>query len=165
MPRDLKRQYGGLRGIHIIDKTVPWAEMERIFTSADIFLFPAHCSQDLVVLDAMSFELPVVISDLMANGEVVEDGKTGLLIRPSRTVPCFLDDMVPSSGTTAFERAIRKVDPGMLEETVEKTSILVGNEALRRKLGKAGRWEIENGKFSVQQRNRTLKELFDRATS
>jgi hypothetical protein len=31
-------------------------------------------------------------------------------------------------------------------------------------MGKAGRWEIENGKFSLEKRNEKLKRIFDEAT-
>jgi glycosyltransferase involved in cell wall biosynthesis len=164
MPQNLKIKFRRVKGVRIIDKVIPWEEMEQIFMSADIFLFPAHCSQDLVVLDAMSYELPVIITDLMANGEVVENGKTGIFINPSKHVPYFLKNFIPSSGTPAFEKAIRSVDPEMVEELVQQASRLIENPDLRTKMGKAGRWEIDHGKFSIAKRNEKLKEIFDKAT-
>ena len=165
MPKDLKEMYKEIKEVRIIDKTIPWENMEKVFMSADIFLFPAHCSQDLVVLDAMSYELPVVISDLMANPEVVEDGKTGFLIGSSKKIKYFLDYGIPSSGTKQFERAIRTVDSEMIDRIVQKTSLLIEDEKLRRKMGKAGRREVEHGKFSIMARNEQLKRIFDEAVS
>ena len=51
-----------------------------------------------------------------------------------------------------------------MEELVEKTSILIDDEKLRRKMGKAGRQEIETGKFSLEKRNERLRKIFDKAT-
>jgi glycosyltransferase involved in cell wall biosynthesis len=165
MPKYLKDKSRGVKAVRIIDKVIPWEEMEKAFMSADIFLFPAHCSQDLVVLDAMSYELPVVISDLMANPEVVEDGKTGFVIGRSMKINYFLDNGIPSSGTPAFEKAIRTIDSEMIERIVQKTSLLIEDENLRRRMGKAGRWEVDHGKFSIKSRNEKLKGIFDEATN
>ncbi len=165
MPKYLKDKYRGVKAVRIIDKVIPWENMEKVFMSAVIFLFHAHCSQDLVVLDAMSYELPVIISDLMANPEVVEDGKTGFVINSSKKINYFLDNGIPSSGTPAFEKAIRTVDTEMIEGIVQKTSLLIEDENLRRRMGKAGRWEVDCGKFSIKSRNEKLKGIFDEATS
>jgi len=48
---------------------------------------------------------------------------------------------------------------------VEKTSSIIENPELRRQTGKAGRWEVEHGKFSIERRNEKLKRIFDEATA
>ena len=53
----------------------------------------------------------------------------------------------------------------MVEDIVRQTSILVENPDLRRRMGKAARQEVEEGKFSIERRNRQLKEILDRATA
>ena len=163
LPQDLMSKYRGSKNLTIMDKVVPWELLEREFKSTDIFLYPTHSSHDLVVLDAMSYELPVVITDVVANSEIVEDGRTGFVIKKSEKVPYYVDNFIPAGGTPQFEKAIRIVDPRVVEQVVEKTSILIENEELRRQMGKAGRWEIEEGKFSIQKRNEKLKRIFDEA--
>ena len=48
---------------------------------------------------------------------------------------------------------------------VEKVSLLIEDRELRRNMGRAGRWEIEEGKFCLEKRNKKLKRIFDEATA
>jgi len=53
------------------------------YASADILLFPSIYEPfGMVLLEAMSFSLPVVSFNLGAAGEIIEDGKSGFLIAP-----------------------------------------------------------------------------------
>jgi glycosyltransferase involved in cell wall biosynthesis len=51
----------------------------------------------------------------------------------------------------------------VVAELVDKISILIENGTMRRQMGKAGRWEIEHGEFSIERRNEVLKRAFDEA--
>ena len=113
----------------------------------------------------MRYELPIVTIDAWANSEIVEDGKTGLLGRKSEHIPYYGENLVPLFGTPQFQKAIRIPDPKVVQELVEKTSILIENQELRRRMGRAGRWEIEHGRFSIERRNEKLKRIFDEATA
>jgi glycosyltransferase involved in cell wall biosynthesis len=165
IPQDIKRKYLGLGNIRIIDGVIPWQQMEREFKLADIFLLPAHNTPFSVFLDAMSYELPVVTIDAWANSEIVEDGKTGLVTDKSEKIPYYVENFIPDFGSPQFKRAIRPPDPKVVEGLAEKTSVLIENEELRRKMGKAGRREVEQGKFSIRRRNEKLKRIFDEATT
>jgi glycosyltransferase involved in cell wall biosynthesis len=44
-------------------------------------------------------------------------------------------------------------------------SFLIENPERRRQMGRAGRWEVEQGKFSIEKRNEKLKRIFDEATA
>ena len=46
----------------------------------------------------------------------------------------------------------------------EKVSLLIENKELRISMGRAGRWEVEKGKFSLEKRTKKLKRIFDEAT-
>ena len=165
MPQHMKNGYSGMPGLTIIDKIIPWEAMEEEFKTADIFLFPGHHTPFMVLLDAMSYELPIVVTDAYANAELVEDGKTGLIINSSKRVPYYLDNLIPDGQSSQFRKAIQHLDTEVVNQLVEKTSILIENPELRRKMGKAGRREVEHGKFSIQKRNEKLKRIFDEATS
>jgi len=164
MAGEIKSIYNQIEGIRIIDKVIPWEQLEQEFKSADIFLLPAHSSQDVAVLDAMSYELPVITTDVWANPEWVEDGKTGFLIKKSERVHHYTEKFIPNWSSPHNRRMYKTADPKVVEELVEKTSILVENEELRRKMGRAGRQEIETGKFSIERRNEKLRRIFDEAT-
>lgn len=152
-----------LPNVRLIDTVIPSSELEQIYQAADIFLFPGHYDNWLCVLEAMSYELPVVATDIYAASERVIDGVTGFLIRSSECVPYYQDGLPFLAMTPRFQRAIRKIEPKMVADLVDKASLLIENETLRREMGKAGRREVEHGKFSIERRNDVLKKVFDEA--
>jgi glycosyltransferase involved in cell wall biosynthesis len=163
VPANVKEKYASFKDIRIIDNIVSWKVLDYEFRTADIFLFPSHSTPGMAILDAMSYELPVVATDVWANRELVDDGRTGFLIKGSGKVRYFDENFVPLWGEPRFMRAIRQVDSRVVEELVEKTSILIENEGLRRSMGKTGRLRIEEGNFSISKRNQKLKKIFDEA--
>jgi glycosyltransferase involved in cell wall biosynthesis len=59
-------------------------EKEEVFLNADIFVFPTYYEKEcfpLVILEAMSFGLPVVTTFEGGIQEMVDDGKTGYLVQ------------------------------------------------------------------------------------
>lgn len=164
MSQELKNKCSQLSNIKIIDKPIPWAELEQEWKSADIFVQPAHITPAVAFLDAMSYELPIVTTDAWANPEIVDDGRTGFLV-PKSDVAQYIDNFVVHFDSPEYERVVKTIDPKMVAAIVDKISILVENEDLRRSMGKAGRWEIEHGKFSIEKRNEKLKKIFDEATA
>ena len=163
MPADIKRKYSSLPNLRIIDKVIPWEELEHEWTTADIFIMPTHITPYQSILDAMSYELPVVTIDVFANAEQVQDGKTGFVVAASKAIPyekLHLEGCLP---LPSFIKAIARVDPEVVRQLADRVSLLIENEELRRQMGRAGRWEIENGKFSINRRNEQLKRIFDEA--
>jgi glycosyltransferase involved in cell wall biosynthesis len=164
LPKRIKAKYSKFRNVKIIDQIIPWDVLEEEFKSADIFLFPSHNTPGLAILDAMSYELPVITTDVWANPELVNDGKNGFVIRKSDKIQYYTENFVPNWSSTESLKMIEKmVDPEVVKELVEKTSVLIEDTNLRRKMGMAGRQEIEIGKFSIERRNEKLKNVFDEA--
>lgn len=60
-------------------------------------------------------------------------------------------------------KSIKTTDRKVVEELVEKTSVLIEDAELRRKMGKFSRREVETGKLSIEKRSEKLKRLFDQA--
>lgn len=169
VPSLIRKRCEHVEGLRIIDKVVPWEELEREFMTADIFLLPTHLTLMMVFLDAMSYELPVVITDAWGNAEIVEDGTTGLIVHDS-PVALHRERMlsryfVPPVGSPEYRDIVASTNPQIVQELVEKLGLLIENAELRRRLGKAGREAVENGRFSIQQRNSTLKRVLDEAIS
>jgi len=168
IPRHIKAKYTGLDNLRLIEGIIPWEQLEQEFKSADLFLFPSHSTPGLAILDAMGYELPVITTDVWANPELVADGKTGFVIKKSEGVPYYIENFIPNwdyHTGSKFMRSIEAADPRVVAEVAEKVSLLIKNKELRRRMGRAGRWEIENGKFSLKKRNEKLKRIFDEATS
>lgn len=166
VPKEIKTKYSEFRNIKIIDQIVPWSALEEEFKSADIFLFPSHNTPGLAILDAISYELPVITTDVWANPELVSDGKTGFVIKKSGKIQYYTENFIPNWSAPETLKVIKKMtDPQVVKELVEKTSILIEDVNLRKRMGKAGRLGIETGKFSIEKRNEKLKRVFDEATA
>jgi N-acetyl-alpha-D-glucosaminyl L-malate synthase BshA len=96
--------------------------MEELLPLADVFLLPSSSeSFGLVALEAMSAEVPVVASNVGGLPEVVEHGKTGYLH-----------------------------DPEHVAGFVTSSLRLLGNESLRRSMGRRAR-RAARERFSVEE--------------
>jgi hypothetical protein len=165
MPSHDFQYYQNIPGLRIIDRVIPRADLEQEFKVADIFVLPSHGTYPFTLMEAMSYELPVVTLQTWANSEFIEDGRTGLLIQPSKKVPYYYKDTAhPNFGSADFRKAIQFPDREVIGELVQKVSLLIDDVELRRKLGKAARQEVESDKLSREVRNKKLKQIFDEAT-
>jgi glycosyltransferase involved in cell wall biosynthesis len=167
VPPDLRRQFEGIPGLTLIEAPIPEGLLAEEFKSADVFIYPSHQPMaTTVLLEAMSYELPIVALDVYAYPELVQDGVTGLLVKPSDKVPYYWDNMLVSMGSPLqgrYMEGIKAPDPRVVEELVGKTSMLIANPELRRRMGKAARQEIDSGRHSLKKVNAKLKRIFDEA--
>jgi glycosyltransferase involved in cell wall biosynthesis len=59
------------------------SDLHKMYQQADIFLFPSfHEGYGIVVVEAMQHGLPVIVSNVAALPELVQDGINGLLVSP-----------------------------------------------------------------------------------
>ena len=143
VPAEIKRRYDGLPGLRILDSPIPAEALDAEYSSADIFLSPVrYATPWSSILEAMSYELPVVAFDAFGTRELVRDGETGLLAP------------LPDAGKRAPHHDV-------VEGLVEKVSILVQDASLREHMGKEGRREVEEGGHSISCRNKKLKEVLE----
>ena len=167
VPREFRRQFEGTSGLTIIEEQLSWKQLEEQFLSADIYVFPCHQVTPWgSILEAMSYELPVVTTDVFANPELIENGKTGFLVRSSEKVPYYdeRERFIPSIVTPRrgeFLHALQHTDERLIGDLVEKTKALIEDKLLRRRMGRAARWEVEHGKHALERRNSKLKAIFD----
>jgi glycosyltransferase involved in cell wall biosynthesis len=167
LPISIKRRFSNVEGLKLLDRILPWWELELEFVAADILILPAHIPLLWVFLDAMSYELPVVTTDAWGNDEIVEDGVSGLIVH-DESVAANYDKMlprcfVPPRGSPEYNYIIQSTSHCMVRELVEKLSMLIEHTQLRRKLGRAGRDAVEFGRFSMDRRNAGLKQILDSA--
>jgi glycosyltransferase involved in cell wall biosynthesis len=110
--------------------------LRDVYRSADIFCLPSMAEGiPVVLMEAMAVEVPVVSTRIMGIPELVEDGRTGLLVTPGR-----LDEL-----TDALERLIADPDLGA-------------------RLGRAGREKVLE-EFDVDRSAAQLREIFAGAVS
>jgi glycosyltransferase involved in cell wall biosynthesis len=111
---------------------VPHAHLGRIYTSMDIFAFPSFGEGfGLALLEAMAWGKPVAASRVMAIPEIVRDGETGLLTPPN--------------------------DPAALARALLR---LLGDDALRLRMGEVGRRRVEET-FTVERMARETARVYE----
>jgi len=169
VPPNVKRTCEGLPNVKLMEKLVPWEKLEQEFKTADIFLLPTlFPGQDMAILDAMSYELPVITTSYGANSEMVKDGITGFVVPSSGRIPEYDEDLNPaelSALASRYYRAIKTTDYRVVEGIVDKASMLIEDLHLRERMGRAGRREVEEGQFSIGNTNTKLGRVLDEATA
>jgi alpha-maltose-1-phosphate synthase len=104
-------------GVFVVSEMLPRDEVRQVLTGALAFLCPSvYEPLGIVNLEAMACETAVVASDVGGIPEVVQDGKTGLLVH------------YDPAETAGFERAI-----------AEGVNRLAGDPELAARFGRAGR--------------------------
>lgn len=155
--RRIRQEWEGLPGLRILSEPLPQEELEKLYQQSDIFWAPVHTMMSVVMLEAMSYGVPVVTTNYYDNAEFVEDGRTGTVAPHRRNLPPW------DTSEHEVEKVLNIPDPGFVRGIVEKTAVLVEAPELRRRLGRAARDEVENGKFSLIRKNQQLKSIFDQA--
>lgn len=165
MPDELKAKYGSLVGLRTACDVLPRDAFDRLFWDSDIFLFPSHNTPGMAFLEGMRFGLPVVGKDLWANSEIVQDGVHGFLVKPSDKIPYLLPGEVPGWGgdDSNFLQYMKFRDDRVIKDLVESLSKLVESDSLRKRMGEAGRKDVESGRASITKRNETLRRVYEEA--
>ncbi len=77
---DFKKLADKLRGVFFLDR-LPRNELPVVYSGADLMLFPSTTDTfGMVVLEAQSCGLPVIVSDVGGPKEIVLNGKTGYVL-------------------------------------------------------------------------------------
>jgi glycosyltransferase involved in cell wall biosynthesis len=145
--------------IQVVDRFVSAAEMENLFSNADIYVLPSARLHVVSILQAMVHGLALVVSDGWGIGEYVEDGKSGLVVS-GRYGKCSWMD---SNGMLReYYKPLLATDENVVGDLVEKLSVLIDDRHRRWELGEAARNEIDQ-KFGIEHWNLGLAKAFDAA--
>jgi len=161
---EFPKEYKNLKklpGLKLIKGFFPRDKLfDEMYLSADIFVLPTH--QDnygVVFLEAMSAGLPVVGTENMTVPELINDRKNGFLIKS----PYSWENYIPYGKEKELLRYWQRIHPEIIEQLVEKLSILIENKKLREKMGKESRRMIEEGRLSIKERNKKLRRIYEEA--
>ena len=107
-------------------------DVPDILGAMDVFALPSYANEGVpqAIMQAMAMELPVVSTTIGAIDEAVEDGVTGFLVPPEN-----------------------------VELLKAKLAALLANDALRQKMGTAGRQRAES-KFSLDAMADAMEKVF-----
>ncbi|MBZ0094043.1 MAG: glycosyltransferase family 4 protein [Sulfuricella sp.] len=110
-------------------------DIPDVLAAMDLFALPSYANEGVpqAIMQAMAMELPVVSTTVGSIDEAVENGITGYLIEPKNTL-----------------------------QLEEKLTVLLGDEALRRQMGEAGRARAQ-ARFSLDAMLDAMEKVFYRA--
>ena len=126
--------------------------MNEIYPNSDLLVYPGFSdSFGFVMPEAMSFGIPVITVNNFARKEIVEDGKTGFVVEANQKFDW---------GEGPLKLANRE---RLIESLIEKTEKLIKNRQLLEKMSKECRKVIKEGKFSLKERNKKMKKIYEEA--
>lgn len=149
--------------IKLIRSMLSSEELSNLYASSDIFVFPSYLNLGMVILDAMSYELALIAPNIFDVPEAVKDMETGVLLDSPR-LPFYAWNGTPNDYDLQLLVGIRRIRNWRTSQIVEKTSMLIEDSALRRRIGLNARSLVEEGEFSLSARNQKLKRVFGEAT-
>jgi glycosyltransferase involved in cell wall biosynthesis len=164
VPPEITEKCAKQPNIMIFNSPLNEETLAHLFASSDVFVFPSHSNLGMAILEAMSYELPVVALGVYDVPEAVKDMKTGVLLSPSPKVPYYTWNGEPNHHDRNFLLGIRRSRSRLVKQIVEKTSLLIEGTSLRRRIGREAKQLVECGDFSIGKRNEKLKKIFDVAT-
>lgn len=150
------------KGITFITETISRERLfKEVYLKSDIFVMPTFVdSFGYVFLEAMSAGLPVVGTDIFAVPEIIEDGKNGFLVHGP--ISDFGPDFLYRFPHVRVDYSKLKV-PAVTDQLVDRLSILIEDSSLRKRMGRAGYRMVARGKFSIKERNKKLRRIYEEA--
>ncbi len=132
---------------------------QEIFGDCDIYVQPTTVdSFGVSILEAMSTGLPIVCTDDgFTLPELVKDGYNGFLVKSQ------ISWYKHRFNLRRYSKLASLPHPETIRDLVEKLSILIENPKLRKKMGKNSFKLVNSGKFSIKERNKKLKRIYEEA--
>lgn len=161
VPEEWRRRYPDIRFLE--PKISRTDIMKNFFPRTDIFILPSYMDTfGMVFLEAMASGVPIVSTNTFAIPEII--GDAGVCIDVNKFSWYGSDGLFAWKSWKEFEGYCEKEEkPDVVESLIANTSKLIESSSLRRKMGAAGRTEVESGKFSIKRRNNQLKRIYEEA--
>ncbi|MDP3789798.1 MAG: glycosyltransferase, partial [Candidatus Omnitrophota bacterium] len=146
--------------VRVIDWFLSDEEMESLLLESDIYVLPSSRIHAVSTLKAMSYGLPVVVSDGWGVEEYVEDGKNGMVVRGRYGKVTWMEEetgILREKYDLTFNE-----DPVIINGLIEALSDLIESKDLRERIGRQARHDVET-KYNLDNWNMALKAAFDKA--
>lgn len=152
IPEKIAEKYKKNKKIKIYPNLLPYKTLiESIFPRADILVYPGYSDTfGFIFTEAMSFGIPIITVNGYARKDLVKEGKEGFIVkRPEITMHGNFPEI--------FERDKH------IEEIIKKVIILIKDKKLRDKMSRNCIETIKNGRFSIKERNKKLRKIYEEA--
>lgn len=154
--------------VKIIKENLPYSKLLReVFATSHMFVFPTYIDTfGFALLEAMSVGLPIVATNIFAIPEIIEDGKNGFLIDAKKYDWSNENGIMKEKWLLHPEQRMsmyKKRKHEVVKQLVEKLSLLIEDSSLRKRMGRNGRKIVKTGKFSLKERNKRLRRIYEEA--
>lgn len=163
VPEDIRRLVENNDGIILLENMISGEEIARLYTTSDIFPHVGYETMNFSVVEAMSYGLPVIATDIFNTSELIEDNKNGYLIQPPNIETFYTKNEMPNEYSLSYLNESRRARGFVTEKLTEKIKLLIEDKNLRKKIGNEAKKTIAEGEFSLENRNKLLKNIFDDA--
>jgi glycosyltransferase involved in cell wall biosynthesis len=136
----------------------------QFFMTCDIFVMPTkEDTFGMAILDALVCGTPVITTDQFALAELVTDKVDGILLNLPRPV---LDSTIVPSREDMASINRSNVEISLLDQMTEIFENILNNQLNINDMKNKGKIKFKNdGIFSIERRNKKLKEVYERALS
>ncbi len=146
-PKEVIEKYSSNKKIKFFDLMPQKKLFEEIYSKSDIFIYPGYSDTfGFALTEAMSFGIPIVTVDGISRKEIVAKKKTGFIIEREKDSKWY-----PS----------KEEEKKIVKELANKTLLLIKDKKLLKKMSKNCVEIIKNGRFSIKERNKKLKKIYD----
>ena len=149
------------KNIIVINSFLSKEKLEELYNSSDIFVLPSHETCGTSLLDGMSFGLPTISMNIYDIPEVISHMNNGILIEPSKEIIYYDKRKNPYDYSRQFMSGIKKSSDFIILQLEKNFELLIKDSALRERLGQEAQKMFVSGKFSIQKRNESLKQIFE----
>jgi glycosyltransferase involved in cell wall biosynthesis len=164
VPEELKQIANKNSKIKIIDSYLKEKDLFDLYVNADIFVLPSHETSGISLLDAMSFEIPVIAMNIYDIPEVISHLKNGILISPPPQMKYYTKTKAPNDHSLNFIKGMVKYSEYIVSQLEEFFALLIEDSKLRKKIGIEARQTIEKGEFSLENQRQKILSVFEEAT-
>jgi glycosyltransferase involved in cell wall biosynthesis len=162
VPDEYKEKYASknIRYVPYFSDIIPRKELlQKLYQDADICLYPTLCdSFGYSLIDALVAGLPIVGTNMFATPEIVNNNENGIIVKiPGYSLhPEYIQ-------YTPWDKITGSKNEKLIEGIKKALEKLISNKKLRERMGKKSYELISKGKFSIKERNRQLKEIYQTA--
>ncbi|MFH1978389.1 MAG: glycosyltransferase family 4 protein [Candidatus Aenigmatarchaeota archaeon] len=164
VPKEVRDKYKKDKNIIFHEPTIPRKTLlEKFYSVADVFVLPSYMDTfGMVFLEAMSYKIPILAANTFAIPEIIKNA--GLMVDVSDFSWYGKNYLFAWDSWEKFSKYAEYEDkPKIVKDMVNKLSKLIEDKQLRTKMGSAGRREVETGRFSIKERNKKLKRIYEDA--